>query len=97
MCRDYISSSHWRLHGVTGQLHFTLLSLETCHWVQGTMKRDTTHLHYKDQLINAVKEIVAVYSENHTKPMKPSVGKMQRHSLLVKACGTYSYHKALKG
>jgi hypothetical protein len=38
-------------------------------------KENTILRHYKDQLVNAVKEIISVYSENHTKPinMKDSV------------------------
>jgi hypothetical protein len=39
-------------------------------------------------------EIIAVYSENHTKPMN-SVGK-KKQLVGVKACGTYIYHGALK-
>jgi hypothetical protein len=30
------------------------------------LKENTTLHHYKDQLVNAVKAIIAVYSENHT-------------------------------
>jgi hypothetical protein len=41
-------------------------------------------------------EIIAVYSENHTKPINTLCG--QNTELLnIKAGGTYSYHYALKG
>jgi hypothetical protein len=40
------------------------------------------------------KEIIAVYSENYTKP----INRLQNAELLiVKASGKYSYHWALKG
>jgi hypothetical protein len=32
-----------------------------------TFEENTTRLYYKDQLANAVREILAVCSENHTK------------------------------
>jgi hypothetical protein len=38
------------------------------------------------------KEIIAVYSENHTKPINTN-----EESLIVKAGGTYSHHWALEG
>jgi len=38
------------------------------------------------------KEIIAVYSENHTEPIIQNA-----ELLIVKAAGTYSYHSALKG
>jgi hypothetical protein len=38
------------------------------------------------------KEIIAVYSENHTK-LKHTVWDI----LIIKVCGTYNYHWALKG
>jgi hypothetical protein len=38
------------------------------------------------------KEIIAVYSENHTDPTNKNA-----ESLIVKAAGTYIYHSALKG
>jgi hypothetical protein len=37
------------------------------------------------------KEIIAVYSENHTKPINT------KQLLIVEAGGTYIYHWALKG
>jgi hypothetical protein len=41
------------------------------------------------------KKIIALYSENHTKPLNTICG--QNAELLnVKACGTYSYHWALE-
>jgi hypothetical protein len=40
-------------------------------------------------------EIITVYCENHTKPLKAICG--QNVELIVKAGGTSSYHWALKG
>jgi hypothetical protein len=40
------------------------------------LKENTTLYHYNDQLVNAVTVMVAVYSENHMKPVM-SVGKLQ--------------------
>jgi hypothetical protein len=46
-------------------------------------------LHYKDQLVNVVYGIIAVYSENHTKHINTLDG--QHAALLnVKAGGTYT-------
>jgi hypothetical protein len=42
------------------------------------------------------KEIIAVYSENHIKPMNALSGK-NVELLNIKEGGTYSYHWALKG
>jgi hypothetical protein len=42
------------------------------------------------------KEIIAVYSENHTKTKNTICGQMAE-LLVVKAGGTYSHHWALKG
>jgi hypothetical protein len=41
-------------------------------------------------------EIIAVYTENHTKPINTPCGQ-NAELLIVKAGGTYSYHWALKG
>jgi hypothetical protein len=41
------------------------------------------------------KEIIAVYSENHMKPINTLCGK-NAELLIVKEGGTYSYHYALK-
>jgi hypothetical protein len=43
-------------------------------------KENTLH-HYKDQLVNAVKEIIAENSENHTKPVNTLCG--QNAELLI--------------
>jgi hypothetical protein len=40
-----------------------------------------------------LKEIIAVYTENHTKPTHAQIA----GSLIVKADGTYSYRSALYG
>jgi hypothetical protein len=43
-------------------------------------------------------EIIAVYSENHNKPMNTLRRKNAELGLLIiKAGGAYSYHRALKG
>jgi hypothetical protein len=42
------------------------------------------------------KEIIAVYAENHTKPINTLRG-IDEELLIIKASGTYSYHCALKG
>jgi hypothetical protein len=52
-------------------------------------------LHFTNTNINLlmlVKEVIAVYIENHTEPINGS-----SELLTVKASGTYSYHSALKG
>jgi hypothetical protein len=41
------------------------------------------------------KEIIAVYTENHTKPKKNTLCE-QNAEFIVKAGGTYIYHCALK-
>jgi hypothetical protein len=57
------------------------------------LKENTTLLHYKYQLLNVVKEIIHVYSENYTKPINTLCG--QHAELLTgKAVGAYSYHWA---
>jgi hypothetical protein len=45
--------------------------------------------------LTLVKEIIAVCSENHTKPISTLCGQ-NAELLIVKAGGTYSYHWALK-
>jgi hypothetical protein len=42
------------------------------------------------------KEIIAVFYENHTKPVNPLCGQ-KAELLIVKTGGTYSYHWALRG
>jgi hypothetical protein len=42
------------------------------------------------------KEVIAVYSENHTKPINTLCGQ-NVELLFIKAGGTYSYHWVLKG
>jgi hypothetical protein len=46
-------------------------------------------------LVNAVKEIIIVYSENHTKHINTLCGQ-NAEVLNVKVGGTYNYHSALK-
>jgi hypothetical protein len=36
--------------------------------VSSYLKENTTRLYDNDELVNVVREIIAVYSENHTKP-----------------------------
>jgi hypothetical protein len=43
-----------------------------------------------------VKEIIAVYSENHMKPIN-KLSEQNEELLITEAGGTYSYHWALKG
>jgi hypothetical protein len=43
-----------------------------------------------------LREIIAVHTENHTKPINTLCGQ-NAELLIVKAGGTYSYHWALKG
>jgi hypothetical protein len=38
--------------------------------VQSVLQRDTTLYHYKAQLVDAFKEIIVVYSENHSKSIQ---------------------------
>jgi hypothetical protein len=50
--------------------------------------------HFTSTKINWVmlfKEVIAVYSENHAKPINTNA------LLTVKAGGSYSYHSAVKG
>jgi hypothetical protein len=42
------------------------------------------------------KEIIAVYSENHRKPINTAFGQ-NAELLVIKAGGTHSYHLPLKG
>jgi hypothetical protein len=49
--------------------------------------------HTKDQL---VREIIAVYSENHTKPINTLCGQNLK-LLVVEARGTFIYHSDSKG
>jgi hypothetical protein len=52
-------------------------------------EKKTTRLNYKDQLVNAVKKITAVYSENHTKHISTLCGQ-NTELLIIKAGGTHS-------
>jgi hypothetical protein len=61
-----------------------------------TSKR-TPHFTITDiNWLTLFKEIIAVYSVNHTKPINTLCGQVT-DLLLVKAGGTYTYHYALKG
>jgi tRNA G37 N-methylase Trm5 len=55
------------------------------------IEENTSHLQYKDHFLNAVREVIAVYSNNHSKPIDTLCG--QNAELLnVKEAGTCSYH-----
>jgi hypothetical protein len=57
---------------------------------------NTLRLHYRAQPVNAVWEIIAVYSENH----KEYINTIRRQNvgfLNIKADGIYNNHYALKG
>jgi hypothetical protein len=56
-----------------------------------------TQLHYRDQIVNAVREILAVHSENHMTAIN-IIKQWANYSYLMLICGTYNYHWAyLKG
>jgi hypothetical protein len=62
-------------------------------------KENTTRIHYKDQLIMC-REITAVYSENHTKPIHTLCGQnAEVLNIITRGRPIYrhSYHSALKG
>jgi hypothetical protein len=42
------------------------------------------------------KEIIAVYSENHTKPLNTLCGQNAELLVIIKVGGIYSYHWGLK-
>lgn len=48
-------------------------------------------LHYKDQMVSVLIEIIVVHSENHT---KPNFFYSNEELLDVTVRGTYSYHRA---
>jgi hypothetical protein len=60
------------------------------------LTKHTLHLHPKNQLVNAVKEIIAVYSENYRELMNTLCGQ-NAESFNVQLDGTYNNHGALKG
>lgn len=53
------------------------------------IRKNTIILHYIHQYLKPFREIIAVYSDNLTKPIK---GKM----IIVKAGDEYTYHETLK-
>jgi hypothetical protein len=57
-----------------------------------TSKRTQHFTITKINWLTLFKEIIAVYSENHMKPINTKWG-----LLIAKADGTYAYHSALKG
>jgi hypothetical protein len=62
--------------------------------INNSVRTATKTQHFTIPKINWLtlfEEIIAVYSENHTKQIKNA------ELLIVKAGGTYSYHWALKG
>jgi hypothetical protein len=56
-----------------------------------TSKRTPHFTITKINWLTLFKEIIAVYSENHTKPINTEC------RLIAKGAGTYRYHLALKG
>jgi hypothetical protein len=60
-----------------------------------TAKKTTVH-HYKGHLVNHIKEIIAVFSENHAKPINIFCGQ-NAELLIIKAGSTYAYHWAFRG
>jgi GTP:adenosylcobinamide-phosphate guanylyltransferase len=63
--------------------------------IQSVRQRITILHHYKDHFVNAVKEIIAVYSKNHKKT--DASFKQNTELLIITDGGTYSYHWTLKG
>jgi hypothetical protein len=60
------------------------------------LKENTTHEHSLNWLI-LFKKIIAVYYENHVKPISTPCGKKVELLIIIKAGGIYSYHYVLKG
>jgi hypothetical protein len=56
-----------------------------------TAKKTQNFTITKINWLTLFKEIIAVYSDNHTKPINKNV-----ELLIVKAAGTCNYHSALK-
>jgi hypothetical protein len=56
-----------------------------------------TNLHYKIEWLILFRDIIAVYSENHKKPINTLYEQNVEIILMIKADGTYSYHWALRG
>jgi hypothetical protein len=63
----------------------------------GRTSKKTQHVSItKINYLMLFKEIIAVYSENHMKPINTLCGQ-NAELLIVKECGTYSYYEASKG
>jgi hypothetical protein len=65
-----------------------------CKKISFCFKENTVYLLDKNPLVNAVKEIIAVYNEKYMEHLRTLYG--QNAKLLnVKVCGTRSYHLVL--
>jgi hypothetical protein len=47
--------------------------------------------HYKDQLVNAIREVITLYSENCMIPVD-TLGGQNTEFVNIKPSGTYTYH-----
>jgi hypothetical protein len=62
-----------------------------------TSKRTPHFSITKINWLTLFKEIIAVYTENHTEPTNTPRGKKNSDLLIIKAGGKYSYHWSAKG